>query len=136
MILTAVYLLGHPLLMPILLDETHSHTRAHAFSDKALIQNTISMQVPLISDCYRTDLKRFRQSEGLIILQFAVNQNGDVRDLVVKYSTLNSQEVTECVLSVFEGMRFPTGIQTDIVSSSSHSQDSFVVTYPLRFVLQ
>ena len=115
-----------------------SPTTSNGFFDKRIIENEIRKHSVAISGCYAG--RRFSKpnSTGRLLVEFVITPDGSVYSAYLKEDSLHSPTVSDCVLSVFEGMQFPAGMQSDIVGnvvSLPNGQRGIPVVYPLLFTL-
>ena len=105
-----------------------------AVFDRFSIEGRIKEHTPKILSCYETSIKKSNESiDGKVFMKFDIGPKGKVLNLEPTEDTLNSPELTACLVDVFSKIQFPAGMQSDIVRSDGTRNQYVSVNYPLRF---
>ena len=110
--------------------------RRPGYSNRQLIEETIQQQHSKIAECYQRQLKRRRTISGRLSVRFVIAEDGTVTEVSAKEDTLDFPKVTDCVLDIIEGLRFPAGMKTDIVKPKGpfeEEETGLEVIYPFVF---
>jgi TonB family protein len=91
--------------------------------DKELIRRIIRRHINEVKFCYESQLTRYPDLQGRVMVQFTIGANGQVMASVVQSSTMGNPPVEGCIANAVKRWEFPRP-QGGIV----------VVTYP--FVLK
>ena len=59
------------------------------------------------SACYTKQARRNRALAGRVVLRFTVRDDGTVRNVKIRETTLNNAKVERCMVKVGESLRFP-----------------------------
>ena len=101
--------------------------------DRFTIDERIKEHTADIQACYQKALKEDSGVQGRIFMSFDIGQKGNVVNLEPKEDSLNSPELTACLVGVFSKIQFPAGMQSDIVRSDGTRDQYVSVNYPLSF---
>ncbi len=92
--------------------------------DKSAIDRVVKQDLPRIQDCYRGQPREYPEPEGgRVEIKFTVALDGTVSSAEVHESTLDNDDVEQCICNRFRLMRFPQPKGGGIV----------IETYPLVF---
>jgi len=95
-------------------------------TDMGGIEKKINKSMSKLTDCYAAELARDASAKGFLEVRFTIEQDGNVGEAAVAYTTFASAPVSACVLEVFDGLRFP-----------KHSDPGVqVISYPIVFQTQ
>ena len=59
------------------------------------------------SACYDEVAREKPDLKGHVVLRFTIRDNGTVRNVAIRESTLNDKKVEACIVKVGESLRFP-----------------------------
>jgi len=93
---------------------------------KEPIRRTIKRQINAIRACYESQLQSDPTLEGKVVVRFVIGPSGAVVKAEIASSTLNNEQVEQCLLKVFLRMTFP----------QPEGGDAIVVSYPFTFKSQ
>jgi hypothetical protein len=89
------------------------------------IQSVIRAAQPQIRYCYEKQLVRDPQLEGMLRLEISISPDGDVTQVTPASSSLDSDEVVECVVGLARAWTFPgAGGATEVAYPFIFSADS------------
>lgn len=104
---------------------------AASLFDKRSIDEIIKDDMSDIQTCYEQALKKDSVGYERIVMNFDIDQKGNVVNLEPQENSLSSSGFTKCLIDVFSNLQFPTGLQNDIVGSERTKNVS--VSFPLLF---
>jgi TonB family protein len=89
------------------------------------LRAAISAHIHEIRSCYSGLLKELKGAEGKIVIEFEVNDQGQLTksEIVAKKTTLKNEVLNECIQSKFKTWVFPKAPEKQILA----------VTYPFVF---
>ena len=116
-------------------EATNPHSSNSAgFVDKNIIDTEIRNHINDISACYENALKKNPSLGGFVMVRFVIAQNGTVSRATTAEDTLESPDLTECILAEFMTMKFPAGLKNDALKTSSpEGRRELTISYPFRF---
>ena len=91
--------------------------------DKSAIDAVIKRNIASIRYCYQRELQRRPGLGGKLVVKFTIARDGTVSSAATKSSTLGGDEVEQCVIRRFAGMKFPVPAGGGIA----------IVSYPFLF---
>ena len=106
---------------------------------REVVKDTIMRQKSQLTHCYDKQLKRRNDVSGRLVVSFRIDDNGAIRELSAEEDTLNCPSMTKCILNVFEGLAFPSGLKSDIVTPLGPFEEpktGYEVVFPMVFSAQ
>ena len=94
---------------------------AMAQLSKKQVFDVISQSMKAVSECYERVLKEDPSLQGKMFVSFTIDKNGMVKRAQINQSSLQSDQLKQCVITLFKTMTFP------------QSDRSTKVKYPLVF---
>jgi hypothetical protein len=91
--------------------------------DRSLIDEVIKRSMSQIRYCYQRELTKNPSLSGKIVTKFTIAGDGTVSSAATRSSTLNNENVEQCVVSRFYRMQFPEPKEGGVV----------FVSYPFLF---
>jgi TonB family protein len=86
--------------------------------DRAIVQRVVRENRRGIRACYESALQRNQNLEGRVTLRWLISPEGTVAGASVETSTLNSQDVENCLVTRVRQLRFPGPVGGGIVRVS------------------
>ena len=93
------------------------------FAQRQEFRSTIHANLPLFMDCYDRGLKTNPQLRGKVILEWDVNDQGNIQNAKIKSSKLGDAIVESCMVEKLKSLKFTPAPTGEIVH----------VLYPLTF---
>ena len=95
-----------------------------AFIDKESIDAMIYLGVPDMRACYQKELKGTWNTppEGKIVIRFTITSDGDIKNIGIESSEINSQRMEDCLIHVFQGFEY-----------NNLTEAEFTLSYPFIF---
>lgn len=93
--------------------------------DSESIREAVMKKMSSIKYCYESQLKKNPNLQGKIVVNFTIDKNGEVSRYSIESSTLNDEEVENCILRVIRRIKFPP----------PQNGESVEVSYPLVFTI-
>lgn len=95
-----------------------------AFLDKNSVDAMVYRGVPDIRACYEQETKCNKRNPptGKIVVRFTITREGDIKNVGIESSTMNSQEMEACLIRVFQGFEYYNPMRAE-----------FVLSYPFIF---
>lgn len=94
-------------------------------ADPSIIEKSIRNHLGQIKWCYERELNAFPTLEGKVTTIFTFDRSGLVQEAGIKESTVNNEEMQNCIVKTIVSIKFPSG-----------SKDKIQVIYPFLFKLR
>jgi hypothetical protein len=94
---------------------------------KEEVAKVFSSKISPIRKCYEDGIQKIDpKPEGQVVLHLLIDSQGLANIVQIKKTTLNNKDVEDCMVSTFQGARFP---------SPMNGNKEYSVSYPFTFRL-
>jgi hypothetical protein len=90
-----------------------------------IIDKTIRKHLGKIKYCYEKQLTAYPNLEGMLKVDFVYGRNGLVQEAKIRETTLNNEEMQNCILKIIIDTKFPPV-----------NEDKVEIIYPFTFKLK
>jgi outer membrane biosynthesis protein TonB len=91
-----------------LVEEAIEHGLAVAGGLKrASVESRVLAKMDKIAACYRKQVRKDPELEGRLVIQWLVNEDGDVKNCTVPHDTMNNRALERCIMSKIKVINFP-----------------------------
>ena len=119
---------------PVEKEKATAAPESSAVFDKRQIDAEIKNHMEPLQSCYTERLKENPKLSGFLMVKFVIEQDGSVSTATTTKDSVGSELFTTCILEIFMTMKFPAGMQSDMVTGDGSLEDRKVtISYPLRF---
>jgi hypothetical protein len=75
--------------------------------DREAVRKAIRQNLSPIKDCYESELKKQKDLNGKIIVDFEIKDDGFIKSTKIKDTTMHNKSVEDCVANVITKIQFP-----------------------------